>query len=317
MNMPKIGFIGAGNIGGTAALLACVSKLGRVVLFDIHEGTAKGKALDIAQSLPIQNVAMPITGTSNTRDLEGCDVVIITAGSPRKPGMSRDDLIEVNTNVMRSCADIVTNNCPKAFCIIVTNPLDAMVWAFAKSSGLPKHMVVGMAGILDTARYRHFLGDKLACDPCQIQALVLGGHGDSMVPLPSYTTVGGIPLKQLVARGELTDDEHEAIITRTRMGGGEIVGLLGNGSAYHAPAAATLQMARAFLYDEKKTLPCAGYHEDIFGISDIYAGLPVTIDASGVTACDVPELTPDEKTALIQSLKDVRTLCDRVETFLN
>ncbi|USO01389.1 MAG: malate dehydrogenase [Alphaproteobacteria bacterium] len=309
----RIGFIGAGNIGGTAALLACVEKLGSIVLFDINQGVAKGKALDIAQSLPIQNISSTVIGTANPKDLAGCSVVIVTAGIPRKAGMSRDDLLDINAKIMKSCAIMVRENCPDAFCIIITNPLDAMVWAFAKISGLPAHMVIGMAGILDTARYRYFLSLALKCDPCQIQTLVLGGHADAMLPLPSHTTVAGIPLQHYIDTQMITWPEHDKIVNRTRMGGGEIVGLLENGSAYHAPAAAALQMARSYLFDERKCLPCAVYQDEILGVRDIYAGLSVVISGNGARDVIIPTLTADEEEQLRTSLKGVENLIQQIK----
>jgi len=314
---PKIGFIGAGSIGGTAALLACMQNLGSVVLYDINEGVAKGKALDIAHSLSIQDTSTQIQGTADPKDLCGCDVVIITAGIARRPGISRNDLLETNAKIMKSCAKIVSECCPEAFCIIVTNPLDVMVWVFAKVSGLPKNKVVGMAGVLDTARYKYFLSQALDCDACQIQALVLGGHGDSMVPLPSATRIAGLSIDHFISTGAITQNEHDDIITRTRMAGGEIVGLLGTGSAYHAPAAAVLQMAKSYLFNERKCLPCASYQQEILGIkADIYIGVPVIISNSGTSPAIIPELTTEEKSALMESLKIVQASVEDTKQYV-
>ena len=278
----KIALVGAGNIGGTLAHLAGLKELGDVVLFDILEGIPQGKALDIAQSAPVAGFDAAFKGTNDYKDLKGSDVVIITAGVPRKPGMSRDDLIEVNAKVMSSVGQAIRKHCPAAFVIVVTNPLDAMVWVVRETSRLPHHKVVGMAGVLDAARFRHFLADEFKVSVEDVTAFVLGGHGDTMVPLVRYSTVAGIPLPDLVKMGWTTTERLNAIVERTRFGGGEIVALLKTGSAFYAPATSAIEMAESYLKDKKRVMPCAVWLSGQYGVKDLYVGVPAGIGAKGV-----------------------------------
>ena len=282
MARPKIALIGAGQIGGTLAHLAAIKELGDIVLFDIAEGTPQGKALDIAQSGPIEGFDASLKGANSYADIAGADVCIVTAGVPRKPGMSRDDLLGINLKVMKAVGEGLKAHAPDAFVICITNPLDAMVWALREFSGLPHHMVVGMAGVLDAGRFRHFLSLEFGVSMRDVNAFVLGGHGDTMVPLARYSTVGGIPLPDLVAMGWTTQDKLDAIIQRTRDGGAEIVGLLKTGSAFYAPAASAIEMAEAFLKDQKRVLPCAAYVTGALGLDGLYVGAPTVIGAGGV-----------------------------------
>ncbi|SEN06314.1 malate dehydrogenase (NAD) [Loktanella fryxellensis] len=282
MARPKIALIGAGQIGGTLAHLAAVKELGDVVLFDISEGTPQGKALDIAQSGPAAKFDGSFKGTSDYADIAGADVCIVTAGVPRKPGMSRDDLLGINLKVMKAVGEGIKAHAPDAFVICITNPLDAMVWALREFSGLPHHMVCGMAGVLDSARFRHFLADEFNVSMRDVTAFVLGGHGDTMVPLTRYSTVGGIPLPDLVDMGWTTQDKLDAIVQRTRDGGAEIVGLLKTGSAFYAPATSAIEMAEAFLKDQKRLLPCAAHVDGAYGLDGFYVGVPTIIGAGGV-----------------------------------
>jgi len=303
MARPKIALIGAGQIGGTLAHLVALKELGDVILFDIAEGTPQGKALDIAQSGPIEGFDAVLKGANSYADIAGADVCIVTAGVPRKPGMSRDDLLGINLKVMKAVGEGLKAHAPKAFVICITNPLDAMVWALREFSGLPHHMVVGMAGVLDAGRFRHFLSLEFNVSMRDVTAFVLGGHGDTMVPLARYSTVAGIPLPDLVKMGWTTQDKLDAIIQRTRDGGAEIVGLLKTGSAFYAPAAAAIEMAEAYLKDQKRLLPCAAYVDGAFGLAGMYVGVPVILGAGGVERLVEIQMTEDE-TAMFQKSVD-------------
>ncbi|HSA79304.1 MAG TPA: malate dehydrogenase [Geminicoccaceae bacterium] len=314
MSRKKLALIGAGQIGGTLALLAAQRELGDVVLFDIVEGLPEGKALDLVEATPVLGANASITGTSDYAvALAGADVVIITAGIPRKPGMSRDDLIATNAGVIKTVANNVRTHCPGAFVIVITNPLDAMVWVMQKVSGLPANMVVGMAGILDSARFRYFLAAEFGVSVEDVSAFVLGGHGDSMVPLVRYSTVAGIPLPDLVRMGWTTQERLDAIVQRTRDGGGEIVKLLKSGSAFYAPAASAIQMAEAYLLDQKRVLPCAAALNGAYGVHDYYVGVPVVIGAGGVERIVEIELDDAERSAFEASVAAVKSLCAAVE----
>jgi len=310
----KIALIGAGQIGGTLALLAGQKQLGDVVLFDIVDDMPAGKALDLVQASPVEGFNAHVTGTNDYAEaLAGSDVVIITAGIPRKPGMSRDDLIATNAGVIKTVADNVSQQCPGAFVIVITNPLDAMVWAMQKASGLAPNMVVGMAGVLDSARFRYFLADEFGVSVEDVSAFVLGGHGDTMVPLTRYSTVAGIPLPDLVKMGWTTQERLDAIVQRTRDGGAEIVKLLKTGSAFYAPAASAIQMAESYLLDQKRVLPCAAYLDGQYGVSGFYVGVPTVIGAGGVERIVEIELNADEKTAFNNSVSAVESLCAAVQ----
>jgi malate dehydrogenase len=313
MARSKIALIGAGQIGGTLALLAIQKELGDVVLFDIVEGLPAGKALDLAQSTPIDHYNASVSGTSDYAEaLSGAAVVIVTAGIPRKPGMSRDDLVATNADVIKIVAQNVKAHCPDAFVIVITNPLDAMVWVMQKVSGLPANMVVGMAGILDSARFRYFLATEFGVSVEDVTAFVLGGHGDTMVPLVRYSTVAGIPLPDLIRMGWTTQGRVDAIVQRTRDGGGEIVKLLKTGSAFYAPAAAASQMAEAYLRDQKRVLPCAAYLDGAYGVSGYYVGVPVVLGAGGVERVVEIQLNADERAAFDRSVQAVQELCASV-----
>ncbi len=314
MARKKIALIGGGQIGGTLAHLAALKELGDVVIFDIAEGLPQGKALDLAQSAPVDGFNAKMSGTNNYADLAGADVVIVTAGVPRKPGMSRDDLIGINLKVMASVGEGIKANCPNAFIICITNPLDAMVWALQKFSGVPHNMIVGMAGVLDSARFRHFLAEEMNVSVEDVSAFVLGGHGDTMVPMPRFSTVAGISLPELVKMGWLKQDRLDAIITRTANGGAEIVGLLKTGSAYYAPATSGIQMAESYLKDQKRVLPCAVHVNGAYGISDLYVGLPCVIGEKGVERIVELDLTEGEKAALNKSADAVRGLIAACKT---
>ncbi len=292
MARAKIALIGSGQIGGTLAHLAGLKELGDVVLFDIAEGVPEGKALDISQSGPVEGFDARLSGTSGYEAIAGADVVIVTAGVPRKPGMSRDDLLGINLNVMEQVGKGIAANAPDAFVICITNPLDAMVWALQKFSGLPTEKVVGMAGVLDSARFRTFLAEALGVSVKDVTAFVLGGHGDTMVPLARYSTMAGIPLPDLVNMGWISQEKLEAIIDRTRNGGAEIVGLLKTGSAFYAPAASAIEMAESYLKDKKRVLPCAACLDGQYGKTGLYVGVPVVIGAGGVER--VVEIALDE-----------------------
>jgi malate dehydrogenase len=309
----KIALIGAGQIGGTLAHLASLKELGDVVLFDIQEGMPAGKALDLAQSSPVDGFNAGLSGTSDYAQIAGADVVIVTAGVPRKPGMSRDDLININAGVIKSVAENIKQHCPNAFVIVITNPLDAMVWAMQKVSGLPPAMVAGMAGVLDSSRFRHFLAEEFRVSVEDVTAFVLGGHGDTMVPLVRYSTVAGIPLPDLVKMGWTTQERLDVIVERTRNGGAEIVNLLKTGSAFYAPAASAIAMAESFLKDQRRVLPCAAYLDGQYGVSGLYVGVPTVIGAGGVERVVEIELDPAEKAAFEKSVGAVRSLCDAVK----
>jgi malate dehydrogenase len=312
MARSKIALVGAGNIGGTLALLASLKDLGDIVLFDILDGIPQGKALDIAQSGPIEGFDGAVRGANDYAAIAGADVVIVTAGVARKPGMSRDDLIGINTKVVSSVAKEIKRHCPNAFVIVITNPLDAMVWVMREVSGLAHAKVVGMAGVLDSARFRRFLADEFKVSVEDVSAFVLGGHGDTMVPLVRYSTVAGIPIPDLVAKGWTTKERLDAILQRTRDGGAEIVGLLKSGSAFVAPAAAAIAMAESYLRDKKRVLPCAAYLRGEYGVKDLYVGVPVVIGAAGVERVVEIDLDAAEKAMFDRSISAVRGLIDEV-----
>ena len=309
----KIALVGAGQIGGTLALLAGLKNLGDVVLFDVAEGMPAGKALDLAQSAPVEGFDAVLAGSNDYAAIAGADVVIVTAGIPRKPGMSRDDLIATNAGIVKVVGAAIAEHCPNAFVIVITNPLDAMVWAMQKVSGLPPAKVVGMAGVLDSARFRHFLADEFKVSVEDVTAFVLGGHGDTMVPLVRYSTVAGIPLPDLVKMGWTTQAKLDAIVQRTRDGGAEIVGLLKTGSAFYAPASAAIAMAESYLLDKKRVLPCAAHLTGQYGVSDIYVGVPVVIGAGGVERVVEITLNADEQAAFDNSVAAVKELCGAVK----
>jgi malate dehydrogenase len=297
----KLLLVGAGQIGGTLALLAAQKELGDIVLQDVVEGVPQGKALDLSQSRAVDGYDAHITGTNNYENAEGSDVVIVTAGVPRKPGMSREDLLEINLKIVRDVAEQVKTKCPQAFVIVVSNPLDAMVYAMKKLTGFPKQRVVGMAGVLDSSRFRYFVADAVGCSIEDVHAVVLGGHGDDMVPVARFCSVGGVPLEQLIA-----PDKLAAIIDRTRKGGGEIVALLKTGSAFYAPAASAIAMAESYLKDKKRVLPAAAFLEGEYGVSGLYMGVPVVIGKGGVErVLDLP-LSEAEKSLFAQSVKSVQ-----------
>ncbi len=305
----KIALVGAGNIGGTLAHLIALKEMGDCVLIDIAEGTAKGKALDIAQSTPIATSDSALHGSCDLSDLDGADVVIVTAGIPRKPGMSRDELIGTNTKVIAGIGREIGKHCPDAFVIMVTNPLDVMAWVMHEVSGLPAHKIVGMAGILDSARFRYFLAQSFNVSTRDVTAFVLGGHGDTMVPLVRYSTIAGIPIPDAVAMGWNSQKNIDAIVERTRKGGGEIVSLLGSGSAFIAPATAAIEMAQAYLSDQKRLLPCAARLDGHYGVRDgLYIGVPIIIGANGVEKIIEITLTADEQKAMDQSVAGVREI---------
>ncbi len=306
----KIALIGAGQIGGTLALLAGLKQLGDIVLFDVVEGVPQGKSLDIAEAAPVEGFDAEISGSNDYSVIAGADVVIVTAGVPRKPGMSRDDLIGINAKVVKTVGEAIKQHCPGAFVITITNPLDVMVWVMQQASGLPHERVVGMAGVLDSARFRYFLAEEFDVSIEDVTAFVLGGHGDSMVPLVRYSTVAGIPLPDLVKMGWTTQEKLAKIVQRTRDGGGEIVNLLKTGSAFYAPAAAAIAMAEAFLRDKKRVLPCAAYLSGQYGVNDLYVGVPVVLGAKGVERIVEIEMNPAEKAEFDKSVAAVRSLLD-------
>ena len=308
MARPKIALIGAGQIGGTLAHLAAMKELGDVVLFDIAEGVPQGKALDIAESGPAEGFDAALKGTQDYADIAGAAVCIVTAGVPRKPGMSRDDLLGINLKVMKAVGEGIRDHAPDAFVICITNPLDAMVWALQRYSGLPKERVCGMAGVLDSARFRHFLSLEMDVSMRDVTAFVLGGHGDTMVPLVRYSTVAGIPLPDLVEMGWMTQDRLDAIVQRTRDGGAEIVGLLKTGSAFYAPATAAIEMAEAYLRDQKRLLPCAAWVDGALGLKGMYVGVPTIIGAGGVERVVDIRLTREEQAMFDSSVEAVRGL---------
>jgi len=308
----KIALVGAGNIGGTLALLAGLKELGDIVLFDIQEGIPQGKALDIAQASPVEGFNANSSGANDYSALKDADVVIVTAGVARKPGMSRDDLVGINTKVMEQVGAGIKDNCPDAFVICITNPLDAMVGVLQESSGLPKEKVVGMAGVLDSARFRYFLAEEFGVSVEDVTAFVLGGHGDTMVPLVRYSTVAGIPVPDLIDMGWSTQEKIDSIVQRTRDGGAEIVGLLKTGSAFYAPASSAIEMAEAYLKDKKRVLPCAAYVDGAYGIDGLYVGVPVVLGAGGVEKVVEITLNADEQTMLDHSIAAVKTLAEVV-----
>ncbi len=309
----KIALVGAGMIGGTLAHLIELKNLGDVVLFDIAEGLPQGKALDISQSSAVDGNDVHLKGTNDYADLKNSDVVIVTAGIPRKPGMSRDDLIAINTGIIKTVAENIKKHCPNAFVIVITNPLDAMVWVMQKVSGLPHNKVVGMAGVLDSSRFAYFLSEALGVSISDINAFVLGGHGDTMVPVVDYTTVSGIPLPEFVKMGWIKQDALDKIVQRTRDGGAEIVGLLKTGSAFYAPAASAIRMAEAYLYDKKRILPCAAHLSGQYGVKDLYVGVPCVIGAAGVEKIVEINLGKEEKAMFEKSVAAVKGLCDAVK----
>jgi malate dehydrogenase len=306
----KIALIGSGQIGGTLALLAGLKELGDIVLFDIADGIPQGKALDIAEAAPVEGFDAKMTGASSYEGIAGADVIIVTAGVPRKPGMSRDDLLGINLKVMESVGAGIKQHAPDAFVICITNPLDAMVWALQKACGLPANKVVGMAGVLDSARFRCFLAEEFNVSVEDVTAFVLGGHGDDMVPSVRYSTVAGIPLPDLIKMGWTTQEKLDAIVKRTRGGGGEIVNLLKTGSAFYAPASSAISMAESYLRDKRRVLPCAAYLTGQYGVKDMYVGVPVVIGANGVEKIVEITLDADEQKMFATSVNSVKTLVD-------
>ena len=316
MARKKIALIGAGAIGGTLAHLIGLKELGDVVLFDIVDGIPQGKALDIAESTPIEGVNAAYAGASDYAAIAGADVVIVTAGSPRRPGMSRDDLIGINAKVMVQVGKGIATYAPDAFVICITNPLDAMVWALREASGLPHNKVVGMAGVLDSARFRHFLAEEFKVSVEDVTAFVLGGHGDTMVPLVRYSTVAGIPLPDLVKAGWTTAERLEAMVQRTRDGGGEIVNLMKTGSAFYAPAAAAVTMAESYLKDKRRVLPAAAWVDGAYGLSGLYVGVPVVIGENGVERVVEIALNAEEGKAFEASVAAVRGLIEKTRELM-
>jgi len=310
MARTKIALIGAGMIGGTLAHLIGLKELGDVILFDIADGIPQGKALDIAQSGGVEGFDISLKGTSAYADLEGAQVCIVTAGVPRKPGMSRDDLLGINLKVMQQVGEGIKQYAPDALVIVITNPLDAMVWALQKASGLPHNRVIGMAGVLDSTRFRHFLADELKVSIEDVTAFVLGGHGDDMVPLVRYSTVAGIPLPDLVKMRWMTQERLDQIVDRTRKGGGEIVSLLKSGSAFYAPASSAIQMAESYLKDKKRVLPCAAYLNGEYGVRGLYVGVPVVLGAGGVERIVEIELNAEEQAMFTKSVDSVKGLVE-------
>jgi len=306
----KIALIGAGNIGGTLAHLAAAKELGDIVLFDVVEGVPQGKALDLSQCGPVEGFDAALKGSNDYADIRGADVIIVTAGVARKPGMSRDDLLGINLKVMKAVGEGIKANAPDAFVICITNPLDAMVWALREFSQLPHHMVVCMAGVLDSARFRTFLAQEFGVSVQDVTAFVLGGHGDTMVPIVEYSTVAGIPIPDLVKMGWSTKERIDAIVKRTRGGGGEIVALLGTGSAYYAPATSGIEMAEAYLKDKKRLLPCAVNLTGQYGVNDLYVGVPCVIGAGGVEKIVEIELNEEAKANFKVSVDAVKELLE-------
>jgi len=316
MARKKIALIGAGMIGGTLAHLAAMRELGDIVLFDIAEGIPEGKALDLAQAGPVDGYDVTLKGSGDYADIAGADVCIVTAGIARKPGMSRDDLLGINLKVMKAVGEGIKNHAPNAFVICITNPLDAMVWALREFSGLPHNMVVGMAGVLDSARFRHFLAEEFGVSVEDVTAFVLGGHGDTMVPIVEYSTVAGIPIPDLVKMGWSTQDKIDAIVKRTRGGGGEIVALLKTGSAYYAPAASAICMAESFLRDKKRVLPAAAHLTGQYGVDDLYVGVPVVIGEKGVERIVEIALKDEAKANFqvsVDAVKELLVACKQID----
>ena len=308
MSRNKIALVGAGNIGGTLALLAGLKELGDVVLSDIVDGIPQGKALDIAEASPVEGFDASVTGSNDYSEISGADVVIVTAGIARKPGMSRDDLIGTNTKVMHSVGKGIKENCPNAFVICITNPLDVMVGILQKACGLPTNKVVGMAGVLDSARFRYFLAEEFKVSVEDVTAFVLGGHGDTMVPLERYSTVAGIPVPDLIKMGWSTEEKLAEIVQRTRDGGAEIVKLLKTGSAFYAPASSAIEMAEAYLRDKKRVLPCAAYCDGQYGLDGLYVGVPVVLGSDGVERIVEIEMNGPERAMFDHSVQAVREL---------
>ena len=314
--MNKISLIGAGNIGGTLAHLLALKKLGNITLIDVVTGMPQGKALDLSQSSAVEGFTGSIEGTNDFSKMKGSDVIIITAGLPRKPGMSRDDLLEINGKIIKKIALDIKKYAPKAFVICITNPLDAMVYVLQKYSKLPKNMCVGMAGVLDSSRMKYFLSDALKVSVNDVETFVLGGHGDDMVPLINHTTIGGVPLIDFIKLKKFPYSKIEKIVDRTRMGGGEIVKLLKNGSAFYAPASSAIQMAEAFLLNQKKLLPCAAFINGQYGLKDMYMGVPTIIGNKGIEKIIEVKLTAKEKLMLKKSVKSVQGLVSAVDKLL-
>ncbi|HEX8308984.1 MAG TPA: malate dehydrogenase [Allosphingosinicella sp.] len=310
MARTKIALIGAGMIGGTLAHLAAIREMGDIVLVDVAEGIPQGKALDLAQAGPVEGFDALLTGTQDYGDIRGADVCIVTAGVARKPGMSRDDLLGINLKVMKAVGEGIKAHAPDSFVICVTNPLDAMVWALREFSGLPHQRVVGMAGVLDSARFRHFLAEEFKVSVEDVTAFVLGGHGDTMVPVPAYSAVAGIPVPDLIRMGWSTQERIDSIVQRTRSGGGEIVGLLKTGSAFYAPATSALAMAESYLKDKKRVLPAAAFLQGQYGVDGLYVGVPVVIGAGGVERIVEIELDESAKSNFQVSVDAVRELLD-------
>ncbi len=308
----KIALVGAGNIGGTLALLAGLKELGDITLFDIQEGIPQGKALDITQAAPVEGYNANIMGANDYQSLKGSDVVIVTAGVARKPGMSRDDLVGINTKVMQQVGKGLKENCPDAFVICITNPLDAMVGVLQKAADMPKAKVVGMAGVLDSARFRYFLAEEFNVSVQDVTAFVLGGHGDTMVPLVRYSAVAGIPVPDLIDMGWTTQKKIDDIVQRTRDGGAEIVGLLKTGSAFYAPASSAIEMAEAYLKDKKRVLPCAAYVDNAYGLDGVYVGVPVVIGGGGVEKIIEIKLNEAEQKMFSHSIDAVKSLAEIV-----
>ena len=314
--MAKISLIGAGNIGGTLAHLAAIKKLGDINLIDVVDGMPQGKALDLSQSSAVEGFTSKISGTNDFSQMKNSDVIIITAGLPRQPGMSRDDLLETNGKIIKKIALDIKKYSPKAFVICITNPLDAMVYVLQKYSKLPKNMCVGMAGVLDSSRMKYFLSDALNVSINDVETFVLGGHGDDMVPLVNYTTIGGIPLMEYIKMKKIPISKIQKIVDRTRMGGGEIVKLLKRGSAFYAPASSAIQMAEAFLQNQKKLLPCAAFINGQYGLKNMYMGVPTLIGSKGVEKITEVKLSASEKSMLKKSVKSVQGLVTAVDKLL-
>lgn len=314
--MAKISLIGAGNIGGTLAHLAAIKKLGDINLIDVVDGMPQGKALDLSQSSAVEGFTSKISGTNDFSQMKNSDVIIITAGLPRQPGMSRDDLLETNGKIIKKIALDIKKYSPKAFVICITNPLDAMVYVLQKYSKLPKNMCVGMAGVLDSSRMKYFLSDALNVSINDVETFVLGGHGDDMVPLVNYTTIGGIPLMEYIKIKKIPISKIQKIVNRTRMGGGEIVKLLKRGSAFYAPASSAIQMAEAFLQNQKKLLPCAAFINGQYGLKNMYMGVPTLIGSKGVEKIIEVKLSASEKSMLKKSVKSVQGLVTAVDKLL-
>jgi malate dehydrogenase len=314
MARKKLALIGSGQIGGTLAHLAGLKELGDIILFDIVDGVPQGKALDIAESSPVSGFDSKISGTSSYEGIAGADVIIVTAGVPRKPGMSRDDLLGINLKVMDQVGAGIRQYAPDAFVICITNPLDAMVWALQKSSGLPTNKIVGMAGVLDSARFRYFIAEALNVSVEDVTAFVLGGHGDDMVPLVRYSTVAGVPLPDLVAMGWTTQAKVDALVERTRKGGGEIVNLLKTGSAFYAPAASAIAMAESYLKDKRRVLPCAAHIDGPYGVKDMFVGVPAVIGQHGVEKVIEVKLNAEEAEMFAKSVASVKGLIEACKT---